>query len=279
LSTTVLILVVALALAAAGAVYQAVASRRSSRRHAPPGSFVDAGGYRLHVVCAGTGAPPVVFEAGIAASSLSWTRVLPEVARFTSSCAYDRAGLGWSETPGRPRRFADVVRDLHTVLVTRGFAAPCVLVGHSFGCFIVCAYAAAHRQDVGGLVLIDPPAASEWQAPSARQARMIWGGIQLSRVGALLATLGVVRACGTLVIGGTPGPPRAFLRLFGPTAASTVERLIGEIGKLPAEVYPLIHAHWAQPKCFQALADHLRVLEEGAASRPEEHRAATGGSR
>jgi hypothetical protein len=34
----------------------------------------------------------VVFESAIAASSLSWSRVQPEVVRFTSVCAYDRAG-------------------------------------------------------------------------------------------------------------------------------------------------------------------------------------------
>jgi pimeloyl-ACP methyl ester carboxylesterase len=45
----------------------------------------------------------------------------------------------------------------------------------------------------------------------------------------------------------------------------TLERLIGEVRKLPAEVHPVVQALWCQPKCFRAMADHLGVLEETAA--------------
>jgi pimeloyl-ACP methyl ester carboxylesterase len=41
--------------------------------------------------------------------------------------------------------------------------------------------------------------------------------------------------------------------------------LVGEVRKLPPEVYPLVQAHWSQPKCFRALADHLAALEETCA--------------
>src|SRR5881296_395160 len=64
---------------AAGALYQFIGARRSARAYAPPGRMVDVGGPRLHLYCAGTGSPTVVFESGIAASSLSWARVLPGV--------------------------------------------------------------------------------------------------------------------------------------------------------------------------------------------------------
>ena len=99
--------IVLLSLASAGALYQLIGARRSARRYLPPGTLVDVGGHRLHAVCAGRGMPPVVFESGIAASSLSWTRVLPGIATFTQACAYDRAGLAWSDV--RPR----IVRALH----------------------------------------------------------------------------------------------------------------------------------------------------------------------
>jgi pimeloyl-ACP methyl ester carboxylesterase len=74
----------------------------------------------------------------------------------------------------------------------------------------------------------------------------------------------VVRACGALVMGGAPGAPRAFLKLFGPSATATIERLVGEIAKLPPEVHPIVRAHWCQPKTFRAVADHLRVLQNAA---------------
>ena len=68
-----------------------------------PGTFVRVGRHRLHYRCEGVGTPAVVFDAGIAASSLSWSRVQPEVARFTRACSYDRAGLAWSDLSDTPR--------------------------------------------------------------------------------------------------------------------------------------------------------------------------------
>src|SRR4030095_11788518 len=87
------------------------------------------------------------------------------------------------------------------------------------------------------------------------------GGIQLSRIGGILARLGVVRTCLELLTGGAPGVPRNFVRIFGPTAARTLERLVGEVRKLPADVHPIVQALWCDPKCFHAMADHLLAFE------------------
>jgi hypothetical protein len=51
--------------------------------------------------------------------------------------------------------------------------------------------------------------------------------------------------------------------------ARTLERLVGEVRKLPPEIHPLVQALWCQPKCFQSLADHLRMLQEATASAEE----------
>jgi pimeloyl-ACP methyl ester carboxylesterase len=134
-----------------------IGSARSARRFPPPGQLVDVDGHRLHAVCAGHGAPTVVLESGIAASSLSWARVQPEVARFTSVCAYDRAGLGWSDASTAPRTIAHIVDELHALLTKLECAAPYVIVGHSFGVFVCLAYAARYPHQVDGLVLVDPP--------------------------------------------------------------------------------------------------------------------------
>jgi len=260
-----LVVIVALfmSILAVGALYQFMGARRSARSCRPPGTMVDVGGHRLHVVCAGIGSPTVVFESGIAASSLSWTRVLPGVAQFTRACAYDRAGLAWSEAPRGPRTIAQMLGDLHRLLLNAAITGPYVLVGHSFGAFLVCAYASRHPDDIAGLVLLDPP--SEWRQVTREQKRLLRGGIQLSRVGGILARLGVVRACLALLSGGSPGVPRNFVKVFGPTVARTLERLVGEVRKLPADVHPIVQAHWCQPKCFRALADYLGSLEETAA--------------
>jgi pimeloyl-ACP methyl ester carboxylesterase len=100
----------------------------------------------------------------------------------------------------------------------------------------------------------------EWLDPTARRTRLLHGGRQLSRFGALLAHLGVVRVCLALLTGGAPGVARRFVRVFGPTAARTLERLFGEVRKLPPDVHPVVQALWCQPKCFHAMSDYLLAL-------------------
>lgn len=248
---------------AAGALYQFVGARRASHLFLPPGSMVNVAGERLHLVCSGAGGPPVMFESGVAACSLSWTRVVRDVSAFTRACAYDRAGLGWSDPPRGPRSVARMLGELQGVLANAAAERPSVLVGHSFGAFLVCAYASRHPADIAGLVLLDPP--SEWHELTRDRVRLLRGGIHLSRVGGVLARFGVVRACLALLTGGAPGVPRNLARIFGPTAARTLEHLVGEVRKLPADVHPTVQALWCQPKCFDAMANHLAALEEAAA--------------
>jgi pimeloyl-ACP methyl ester carboxylesterase len=221
--------------------------------------MVDVGGHRLHVTCAGTGSPVVMFESGIAASSLSWAVVQPAIAVFTRVCSYDRAGLAWSDPPSCQRTFNRIVDELQAVLASIAPRERYILVGHSFGSFVVSAFATRHMMQVVGLVLVDP--ATEWLTMTPHRARLVSGARKLSRVGAALARVGVVRACLALLAGGAPSAPRRFVRIFGPTTARTLERLVGEVRKLPAEVHPIVQALWCDPKCFHAMGDHLLALE------------------
>ena len=91
------------ALATVGALYQIVGMVLDRAQYPPPGQMVDVGGHRLHVHCIGTGSPTVVLEAAAPGWSLYWSLVQPEVAKVTRVCAYDRAGLGWSERGPLPR--------------------------------------------------------------------------------------------------------------------------------------------------------------------------------
>ncbi len=139
-----------------------------------------------------------------------------------------------------------------------------VLVAHSFGSFVIQAYAERHPEKVVGLVLVDPP--TEWLTLTPQRDRMLRRGQRLSRVGAVLAHVGVVRASLALLTGGVPGAPRRFVSVLGPTARRTLQRLVGEVKKLPPDVHPVIQELWCQPKCFHAMAEHLSVLQrEGKA--------------
>jgi len=257
ISKMALLAAVALVLAA-GLLYQAIGARRSARQFAPPGELIDVDGQRLHVVRAGEGRPLVLFEAGIAASSLSWTRVMPAVAAFTRVCAYDRAGLGWSDRARTPRTVDRMVAELRGVLAQVAPPGPAVLVGHSFGAFLVLVYAARYPADVAGVVLVDPP--TEWQDLGGQRAHLVRRGIQASHIGGALARVGVVRACLALLTGGAPGVPRNFVRVLGPRALRTLEHLVGEVRKLPPETHPAVQALWCEPKCFRGMAEHLGAL-------------------
>jgi pimeloyl-ACP methyl ester carboxylesterase len=229
-----------------------------------PGRFVDVGGHRLHLVCRGSGSPVVLLESGIAASSVSWGLIQPQIAEFTAVCAYDRAGFAWSDEPSRPRTFAAIVDELEAVLREAGGDQQAVLVGHSFGSLIVLGYAARHPDRVTGLVLIDPPL--EWLSATPQQRRMLLAGRFLSRLGALLARAGVVRIALSWLTGGKPAASRRVAYAFGPRVGRTLVRLVGEVRKLPPELYPVMQEHWCQPKCFHAMADHLMVLQREAAA-------------
>lgn len=244
----------------AGLMYQAVGVARDRKRVAAPGALASVGGHRLHYRCSGEGSPAVVFEAGIAASSLTWSRVQPVVAQWTATCSYDRAGLAWSEQASTPRDLPALVAELHQLLASAGVPPPYVLVGHSFGALVIRAFAGAHPSEVAGLVFVDPLHAEDWCEPSPHQRKLLRGGIFLSRVGAVLATLGIVRLSLALLSGGAPGAPRRFSRVFGRQAAALLEHMVGEVQKLPAEVLPAVQAHWSRPRAFRGMWQHLAAM-------------------
>jgi len=120
-----------------------------------PGQLIDVGGYNLHLDCQGQGHPTVLLEAGLNDFSVQWALVQPAVAEFTQVCAYDRAGLGWSEPSPHPRTNATMVDELHTLLTKAGVTGPYVVVGHSFGGINMRQFAHQYPASVQGLVLVD----------------------------------------------------------------------------------------------------------------------------
>ncbi len=124
-------------------------------RYRAPGELFDIGGYRLHLYCLGEGRRTVLFEAGLNDFSVQWTDVQRDVAKYARACAYDRAGLGWSDSSPLPRTGRNMVKELHTLLERAGIGGPLVLVGHSFGGLLTREYIQAYPGAVSGLVLVD----------------------------------------------------------------------------------------------------------------------------
>lgn len=98
-----------------------------------------------------------MIEAGSGNDVTLWQGIVGRVSHFTHVCAYDRAGLGWSDPVAGPRSFDDRAKDLHALLQHADIAGPYILVGHSYGGYIVRRFAAAYPQSVSGIVLIDSP--------------------------------------------------------------------------------------------------------------------------
>src|SRR5882724_20332 len=137
---------------------QQVASGGSSLAdtvYARPGKLVSVNGFRLNLYCRGSGSPTVVFDSGWEDWAPSWSKVQPEIAKWTRACSYDRAGAGFSDPGPMPRTSVRIAQELRTALHRAGIAGPYILVGHSFGGDNVRTFADLYMRDVAGLVLVD----------------------------------------------------------------------------------------------------------------------------
>jgi pimeloyl-ACP methyl ester carboxylesterase len=121
----------------------------------PPGKLVDAGGHQLHLNIKGKGSPAVIFENGSGDFSFIWDLVQPAIAKSTTTVSYDRAGFAWSEPGPLPRTGRQIAYELHQALHNAGVKGPYVLVGQSFGGFLVRIFARYYRSEIAGIVLVD----------------------------------------------------------------------------------------------------------------------------
>lgn len=214
----------------AGVTYQGVATAFERRSYRYPGRLVPVGDHQLHVSCLGAGAPTVVLEAPALGFSASWAIVQPALAKISRVCAYDRAGLGWSEASDEPRELTAVPDELHTLLDGAGEAGPFVLVGDGLGAAFITLFAARFPQDTAAVVLVQSSdTGSTSEAPSP------W-----------LARTGVLRLSQSLLGASTglPGPPGGPIAAFSTRpdhlarAAQELRQrtmLLGRAGATPIE--------------------------------------------
>jgi pimeloyl-ACP methyl ester carboxylesterase len=132
------------------------AGRRGIPAYEPLGRRIAVADDRsIYLDCRGEGRPTVVFESGIGAGANAWGTVFPRLAERTRACVYDRAGLDRSDPRGR-HTVAEAAADLSATLRNAGERPPFLVVAHSLGAVYARVFAARHRSDVVGLVLVDP---------------------------------------------------------------------------------------------------------------------------
>ncbi len=119
------------------------------------GEMVDVGGYKLNTYCLGEGSPTVVFEAGAAWGAVAWAELIEKVAAVTRVCAYDRAGINFSDLGPVERSVGQDTADLDTWLRVHGETGPFLLVGWSAGGMIAREFAWKHPEKVAGIVTVD----------------------------------------------------------------------------------------------------------------------------
>jgi pimeloyl-ACP methyl ester carboxylesterase len=158
-------------------VFGQIKKAKLNAKYPPIGKLVDVGGYRLHLHCQGERGPSVVLDAGQGESSLSWFGIQSEIAKATRVCAYDRAGLGWSEPSLRPRTARVMAEELHNLLEKAKVPKPYVLVGASLGGLNARVYAHLYPKEVAGLVLLDAAHEEQYLPEAIQKALHQMGGM------------------------------------------------------------------------------------------------------
>jgi pimeloyl-ACP methyl ester carboxylesterase len=221
-------LVVALAFASIGALYQWHSSRADRARFPAPGEIHRVGGLDIHIDCRGQGSPTVVLEDGLTMGSVGWGLVHDALAETTRVCAYDRPGLDWSEPSPDALDAPSVAQRLHALLAAAGVEGPVVLVGMSAGGVFVREYQRLFPQEVVGMVFVD--SSHEQQGTRLPALEPGFDVVQLLRLCDALSQVGLLRAFGaaTPILDGMDVPealrPVAEAHLYQTHSCAAVQR-------------------------------------------------------
>jgi pimeloyl-ACP methyl ester carboxylesterase len=122
----------------------------------PGDRFVTINGKKQHILDLGTGSPAVIFVSGFGDDLSVYRRVQGEIAKTSRTLSYDRSGLGKSEILDTVRSLDLLTQELSQIMAREDISGKCILVGHSYGGFIVRYFAQQYPESVGALLLVDP---------------------------------------------------------------------------------------------------------------------------
>lgn len=128
-------------------------------------------GRTLRLVCEGprSDRPVVWLEAGAFGFAADWGAVQEALtAAGWRSCAYDRAGMGYSPPGPKPRDGIAIVTDFEKLVAASGEPGPYILVGHSMAGLRLREFAGRNPDKVAGLVLADAATPEAAQNPQMR---------------------------------------------------------------------------------------------------------------
>ena len=199
----------------AGLTYEAYADARAQREFPPPGTMVDIGGRRLHLVCIGREdpmEPTVIFESSGWGNALSSSKARERLATRTRVCSYDRLGRGWSDDAPSVTTIAETAGNLGVLQDRAKLAGPFVIVASSIGGLTAEMFARTYPERVAGIVFVD--AANSLLVP--RLASYSGRITALACIVGTLSRFGVVRLLDPFGLGtGTEGARRSAAITYG----------------------------------------------------------------
>jgi len=121
--------------------------------------YIDIGTHKLHVILSDIQSEyTIVLEAGGGKDSKSYQEMQDDLATLTGLrvMSYDRSGLGQSELGPDHFNAINEVDALKKCLEIQGFKDKFILVGFSYGGYLIQLFTFRYAELVSGLVLIDP---------------------------------------------------------------------------------------------------------------------------
>lgn len=115
--------------------------------------FVEVNGQRIHYVGEGEG-KPVLFIHGNPTSSYLWRNIIPYAAKHGRAIALDLIGMGKSDKPDIPYRFADHAPFVDGFIEVLGLH-DVTLVIHDWGSALGFHYARRHPDNVRGIAFME----------------------------------------------------------------------------------------------------------------------------
>lgn len=184
----------------AGLTYEAYADAEAAREFPPPGTMVDIGGRRIHLVCIGREdpmEPTVIFESSGWGNALSSSKARERLATRTRVCSYDRLGRGWSDDAPSVTTIAETADNLGVLQDRAKLAGPFVIVASSIGGLTAEMFARKYPERVAGIVFVD--AANSLLVP--RLASLSGTITALACTAGTLARFGVIRLMDPFALG------------------------------------------------------------------------------
>jgi pimeloyl-ACP methyl ester carboxylesterase len=169
-------------------------------------------------------------DSGLGGSSLDWVLVQSRLAATTRVCTYDRGGMGWSDAGPAPRSPGRLAEELHRLLAAARIQPPFVLVGHSLAGKNVRLFAAAHPDEVAGMVLVDARSELMDTLATSSESEGLSAGFKAQAAAFTAARrLGLVRLLGAGFVGEplVPSAVAAEMALLA-TQPSAVDETLAE---------------------------------------------------